>query len=109
MQITHNILTIFAVMVGTMFTRFLPFIIFPNNKKPPEFIIYLGKVLPYASMGLLIVYSVKDAAFVAPLYGLPEFLAIALVTILHKIKRNILLSIGAGTVFYMFLVQYIFI
>lgn len=103
----QSIITIAAVVLGTMVTRFLPFIIFPEGKKPPKFIAYLGTVLPYAVIGLLVVYCMKDAPF-APTHGLPEAIAIAFIVVLHKWKKNTLLSIGAGTALYMLLVQTLF-
>lgn len=107
MTFTQEIITIAVVVAGTMLTRFLPFIIFPADKTPPDFIRYLGTLLPYAVIGLLVVYCLKDA-FGSGKYGLPELIAIAFIVILHKWKKNTLLSIGAGTVLYMFLVQTIF-
>jgi len=104
MTLQQQIVTIAAVVLGTMLTRFIPFIVFPEGKKPPRFIAYLGTVLPHAVIGLLIVYCLKDAAFSA-YHGLPEFLAIGAVFALHRWKHNTLLSIGAGTVIYMALVQ----
>ncbi|MCI9139225.1 branched-chain amino acid transporter AzlD [bacterium 1XD42-8] len=108
MTTTQSILTIFAVVWGTMVTRFLPFFIFPEGKKPPEYIIRLGKGLPYGVIGLLIIYCLKDAVF-SSYHGLPEFIAIFFIFILHKWKRNTLLSIGIGTIFYMTLVQNFFV
>ncbi len=107
MTTTQSILTIAAVVLGTMVTRFLPFLIFPEGKNPPEFIKYLGTVLPYAVIGLLVVYCLKDVPG-SGTYGIPELLAIAFIVLLHKWKKNTLLSIGVGTVFYMLLVQFIF-
>lgn len=96
-----------GALLGTMVTRFLPFLIFPEGKEPPEFIQYLGKVLPYAVIGLLVIYCLKDVPG-SGTYGIPEFLAIAFIVLLHRWKKSILLSIGGGTVFYMLLVQYVF-
>lgn len=107
MTTAQSILTVLDVVLGTMTTRFLPFIIFPEGKKPPACIAYLGTVLPYAVIGLLIVYCLKDAVFTA-YHGLPELLSIAFVVVLHTWKKSTLLSIGAGTVLYMMLVQHIF-
>lgn len=104
MTTTQQIITILAVVLGTMLTRFLPFLIFPEGKTPPPYIRYLGAVLPYAVIGLLVVYCLKDAVF-ASFHGLPELIAIGFILILHKWKKNTLLSIGAGTVLYMLLVQ----
>ena len=96
-----------GALLGTMMTRFLPFLIFPEGKEPPEFIQYLGKVLPYAVIGLLVIYCLKDVPG-SGTYGIPEFLAIAFIVLLYGWKKSILLSIGGGTVFYMLLVQFVF-
>lgn len=96
-----------GALLGTMVTRFLPFLIFPEGKEPPEFIQYLGKVLHYAVIGLLVIYCLKDVPG-SGIYGIPEFLAIAFIVLLHRWKKSILLSIGGGTVFYMLLVQFVF-
>lgn len=107
MTTAQSILTILAVVLGTMTTRFLPFLIFPEGKEPPRYITYLGTVLPYAVIGLLVVYCLKDA-FGSGHFALPELIAILFIIVLHKWKRNTLLSIGGGTVLYMFLVQTVF-
>lgn len=96
-----------GALLGTMVTRFLPFLIFPEGKEPPEFIQYLGKVLHYAVIGLRVIYCLKDVPG-SGTYGIPEFLAIAFIVLLHRWKKSILLSIGGGTVFYMLLVQFVF-
>ena len=96
-----------GALLGTMVTRFLPFLIFPEGKEPPEFIQYLGKVLPYAVIGLLVIYCLKDVPG-SGIYGIPKFLAIAFIVLLHRWKKSILFSIGGGTVFYMLLVQFVF-
>lgn len=108
MTTTQSIITIIAVVIGTMLTRFLPFLIFPENRKPPDTITYLGTVLPYAVIGMLIIYCLKDTT-TTTWHGLPELIAIAFIAILHKWKNNTLLSIGIGTGLYMLLVQNIFI
>lgn len=107
MTTAQSIITIILVVLGTMVTRFLPFILFPESKTPPKIVSYLGTVLPYAVIGLLVVYCLKDAVF-AEYHALPELIAIAAVIVIHKWKKNTLLSIGAGTVLYMILVQKIF-
>lgn len=104
----YKIALIAVTALVTMSTRFLPFLIFGEKRKTPELILYLGKVLPCAIMGMLVVYCLKDVAPLAYPYGIPEALGIAFVALLHLWKRNSLLSIGAGTVFYMILVQVIF-
>jgi len=100
-------ITICIVGFATMLTRFLPFILFRDGKKVPAFVSYLGRVLPYAAMGLLVVYCLKGVP-TSPVYGLPELLAVAAVAALHFWKGNTFLSIGLGTVFYMLLVQFVF-
>lgn len=105
---THSILIIVVAALVTMATRFLPFLIFNGHKETPQIIVYLGKVLPYAIIGMLVIYCMKDVAFFTAPYGIPEILGCIFVAVLHIWKRNSLLSIGAGTVFYMILVQTIF-
>ena len=104
----HNFIMIIVCTLVTMLTRFLPFLIFNEHRKTPEIILYLGKVLPCAIMGMLVVYCLKDVAFLSAPFGIPELLGIAVVALLHIWKRNSLLSIGVGTVFYMVLVQLVF-
>lgn len=104
----HSILIIAVVALVTAATRFLPFLIFGENRKIPPIIEYLGKVLPYAIMGMLVVYCMKDVSFLSAPFGIPELLGCGAVALLHLWKRNSLLSIGAGTVFYMVLVQLVF-
>lgn len=107
-ELTRAILIVAAMIAGTVLTRFLPFIVFPAGKETPRFVGYLGKTLPFATMGLLVVYCLKGIKITAAPYGLPELLAVAAIVLLHRWKGNSLLSIGVGTVFYMFLVQVVF-
>lgn len=104
----QQIITIAAVVLGTMATRFLPFIIFPGDKPAPRFVQYLGKVLPAAALGLLVVYSFKSVSFTSFPYGLPEIVASVVVIALHLWKKQMLLSIAGGTVVYMLLMQFVF-
>ena len=104
----QSLIIIVIVAAGTILTRILPFLLFPDNKKTPQYILYLGKVLPFAAIGLLIVYCLKDVSALSAPYGLPEGLAIVCVVLLHLGKNNISLSIGGGTVIYMALVQFVF-
>ena len=103
-----ELLIIAAMVAGTVITRFLPFVLFPAGKKTPRFVDYLGRTLPYATMGLLVVYCLKGVELTAAPYGLPELLAVLVIVVLHRWKGNSLVSIGVGTVFYMFLVQVVF-
>ncbi|MEG2328497.1 branched-chain amino acid transporter permease [Anaerorhabdus sp.] len=105
----ETLLTILAITLGTMITRFTPFILFPESKELPPIISYLGKVLPPAMMGLLVIYCLKNISPIIAPYGIPELIAIAFTSIIHLWKRNVLLSIGTGTLIYMFLIQVIFI
>jgi len=104
----HAIATIAVVALVTAGLRFLPFLIFGENRKTPPLITYLGQVLPYAIMGMLVVYCLKDVSFVSGSFGIPEALGCAAVALLHIWKRNTLLSIGSGTVLYTLLVQLVF-
>lgn len=104
----HDVLLIAVAVLVTMATRFLPFLIFGEKRKTPAIIEYLGKVLPCAIMGMLVVYCLKDLSFLSTPFGLPELIACVVVAALHVWKRNSLLSIGGGTVCYMLLVQLVF-
>jgi branched-subunit amino acid transport protein AzlD len=97
-----------VVAVVTMLLRFLPFIVFGGGKKTPTYIMYLSSVLPYAIIGMLVVYCLKDVSLVSAPHGLPELFAGAVVVGLHIWKKNTLLSIVVGTVVYMILVQVVF-
>lgn len=108
MNMTQIILTIATVSVATALTRFLPFLIFPAGKTTPKYIQYIGKVLPGAVFGLLVVYCLKHVDLLSGSHGIPEAIAIAVTAGLHLWKRQILLSIAGGTVCYMLLVQMIF-
>lgn len=103
----QQIITISMVILGTVLTRFLPFFLFPSGKPTPKYIQYLGKVLPPAVFGLLVIYCLKNVSIFTGSHGIPELLAIALVAALHMWKRQMLLSIAGGTLFYMLLAQLI--
>jgi branched-subunit amino acid transport protein AzlD len=108
MDLTQQIITIAMVVLGTMLTRFLPFIVFPSGKPTPKYVQYLGKLLPSAVIGLLVIYCLKDVSLQSGSHGIPEFLAIAVVALLHFWKKMMLLSIAGGTIVYMMLVQLVF-
>ena len=96
-----------AVMaVVTILLRFLPFLVF--RKETPPYIAYLGKVLPPAIIGMLVIYCLKDTVVTAAPFGAPELIAGALVVVLQAWKRNSLLSILSGTAVYMLLIQLVF-
>ena len=104
----QTLVMILAVAAGTQLTRWLPFWLFPEKKEPPQVVTDLGRLLPPAMMGLLVVYCLKGVAWTASPYGAPELLAIAAVVLLHRWKGNVLLSIAGGTALYMLLVQLVF-
>ena len=108
MTVTQQLLTITAIVLGTMVTRFLPFIIFPAGKPTPKYIQYLGKVLPSAVFSLLVIYCLRSVDPLSGSHGFPELISIVAVIALHLWKRQMLLSIAGGTVCYMFLVQMVF-
>ena len=103
----HSLWIIVMVAAVTIGIRFLPFIVFRKNT--PKIILYMGKVLPYAIMGMLVVYTLKNVSFLKGNHGIPEIIAVVLVVLLHKWKHNTLLSILVGTVVYMLLVQVVFV
>ena len=104
----HAVLTIAVCALVTAGLRFLPFLIFGENRKTLAIIAYLGQVLPFAIMGMLVVYCLKDVSLLNAPFGIPEAIGCAAVAGLHVWKRNTLLSISAGTVIYMLLVQFVF-
>ena len=104
----HDILLVVVAVLVTMATRFLPFLIFGENRKTPPIIEYLGKVLPFAIMGMLVVYCLRGTTFAQIGNWLPQAISVALVVGLHIWKGNTLLSIIAGTACYMVLVQVVF-
>ncbi len=96
-----------AVMaLVTALLRFLPFLIF--RRRTPPYIAYLGKVLPPALIGMLVIYCFKDVRFTTAPHGLPELIAVGSVVLLHIWKRSSLVSILGGTAIYMILVQLVF-
>ena len=109
MSFAEHLITILVVALGTQLTRWLPFLCFPAGKQTPPFIRYLGRVLPGAVFSLLVVYCLKHMNPLEGSRGLPELIAIAATAGLHLWKRQMLLSISAGTILYMILVQNVFI
>lgn len=103
----HSMLIVAVTAIVTILLRFLPFLIF-RNRETPKYVVYLGRVLPYAIMGMLVVYCLKGISFVSAPYGIPELIACLLVALMHIWRRNTLLSILTGTVSYMLLVQLVF-
>lgn len=92
----------------TFVTRVVPFLFFPKGKEIPKTVQYLGRVLTPAVIGMLVVYCLRGTELFSPPHGIPELIAVLAVIVLHVWKRNNLLSIGSGTVIYMFLIQAVF-
>ena len=105
---TQALLIVLVAAGVTIFLRFLPFFVFGGGKETPEIISYLGKVLPYAIMGMLVVFCLKNVSLAAAPYGLPEAIACAVTVVVHLWQKNTLVSIIVGTVVYMVLVQMVF-
>ena len=105
---THAMVLILTMMVGTMATRFLPFLLLGDKRQTPPFISYLGKVLPYAIMGMLVVYWLKGVSVTQLSSLAPAALGVGITAGLHLWKHNTLISIIGGTVCYMLLVQMVF-
>ena len=108
MTITQQVVTIGFCVLATLITRFLPFLVFSSDRKTPAYVTYLGKALPAAIFGMLVIYCLKNVSFLSGTHGIPEIISIVAVILLHLYKRNMLLSIAAGTVCYMLLVQFVF-
>lgn len=100
-----------ALLIGVMalvtaLTRFLPFILFRKNT--PAYVSYLGRVLPTAIIGMLVVYCLKDVSLMRAPHGLPELIACACVVAVQVWRRNALISILSGTAVYMLLIRFVF-
>ncbi len=109
MTIWQAIIMVAVMAAGTLFTRAVAFAAFPASRPTPQYVVYLGRVLPFAITGMLIVYCLKEVSFVAAPHALPEAIAIALVVVLYKVSKNSLVAIAGGTVLYMLLVQLVFV
>jgi branched-subunit amino acid transport protein AzlD len=108
MTLPQQIITIALCVLGTVLPRFLPFLVFSEKRETPAFIRYLGKVLPSAVFGMLVVYCLKDVSLTQGSHGIPEALSILATALLHKWKHQMLLSIAGGTLCYMLLLHFVF-
>ena len=108
MTVTQQIITIGLCILGTMTTRFLPFLVFNEKRTIPPVVQYLGKLLPAAVFGLLVVYCLRNVSLLQGSHGLPELIAIVVTASLHLWKRQMLLSIAGGTICYMLLLHFVF-
>ena len=105
----HAIIIILVMGIVTFATSIVPVLVFGRGKQVPEYILYLGRVVPYTAMGLLIVYCLKDVSVTAAPHGLPELIALAIVSGTYLWKRHTIFSVVIGTIAYMVMVQMIFI
>lgn len=103
------ILTVFVCALGTFITRSLAFFAFPAHRETPKFVVYLGRVLPYAITAMLIVYCLKEVRLGSYPYGAPELIGVLVVSALYLTIKNSLVAIGVGTIMYMLMIQLIFI
>ncbi|MGI6032711.1 MAG: branched-chain amino acid transporter permease [Coriobacteriales bacterium] len=108
MTLVEQVITIGLCVAATMSTRFLPFLVFSSKRPTPKYITYLGKALPGAIFGMLIIYCLKDVSILQGTHGIPELIAIAVTVLVEKRWMNMLVSIASGTVCYMLLVQFVF-
>lgn len=108
MNLTHSALLIAVIALVTALIRFAPFLIFRGGRETPAVILRLGDLLPCAVMAMLVVYCLRNMDFTGSTHALPEIIASVVVVTLHAWRRNTLLSIIAGTVTYMLLVQIVF-
>lgn len=108
MTVRQQIITVAAVVLATVLTRFLPFLLFPSGKPTPKFVQYLGKYLPSAVFGLLIVYCFKNVNIFTGSHGIPELAATAVTVGLQLWKKQMLLSVAGGTACYMLLLRFVF-
>ena len=104
----QSLIIVLVITLITVLTRVLPFLLFPQHKETPKYIRYLGRVLPCAIIGMLIIYCLKSVSLFSAPFGAPELIAVAVVILLHKWKHNTLLSIGGSTVLYMLMIQFVF-
>lgn len=108
MSFNQQLITFGVIVFSTVLMRFVPFVLFPDNKPTPKFIHYLGSVLPAAVFGLLMVYALKNVNILEGSHGMPELIGIIVTAAVHLWKKQMLLSISAGTICYMLLVQLVF-
>ncbi len=108
MTMTEQIIIVACVTAATILTRFLPFLAFPSGHGTPNYIRYLGRMLPAAVFGLLVIYCVRNVDICSGSHGLPELIGIIATIALHCLKRQMLISIAGGTIVYMLLIRTIF-
>lgn len=105
---TYLISAILVMAVITLAIRAVPFLLFGGRKEVPQTVKYLGNILPPAMIATLVVYCLKSVTPLTGNHGLPEFISVAVVAVLHIWRKNTFLSIGLGTICYMVLIQVVF-
>ncbi|OCN04547.1 branched-chain amino acid transporter AzlD [Erysipelotrichaceae bacterium MTC7] len=105
----HALIVILVCSLLTIVARLLPFIFFPEGKSIPGIVVYFGEYLPLAMIAMLTVYCYQSVDIHTGTHGIPELLATGLVIALHLWRKNMFISIIGGTVFYMVLVQMLFV
>jgi len=105
MTMAQQMITIGVIALATLITRFLPFLVFRSDRPTPSYVKYLGRVLPMAVFGMLIVYCLRSVSLLTGSHGIPEMISLAVTMALHRWKRQMLLSIAGGTICYMILIQ----
>lgn len=108
MNLIQVVIMIWMVILGTMITRFLPFCIFTSDKPTPKYVQYLGKMIPSAALGMLVIYCLKDVSLFRGNHGVPELISIIIVVLLRLWKKQMMISIVGGTISYMVFIQLIF-
>ena len=108
MNVTQRFLTILTMVVATQLTRWLPFLIFPEQKAQPKWLNFFAERLPYASLGLLVMYALKDVDLTQIPYGASEFISLVFISVIHTQFHNTLLSIGLGSLLYFILFNFVF-
>lgn len=105
MTFSQQIITLALCAIATIITRFLPFLVFSEDRKTPPIIEYLGNMLPPALFGMLIIYCLRNTEILAGSHGIPELIALIVTVLLHLFKRQTLISIAGGTICYMLLLN----
>lgn len=108
MSTIQRFITILMMIIATQLTRWLPFLIFPEQKAQPNWLNFLSERLPYASLGLLVMYALKDVQLTQAPYGASELISLGFITVIHTKFHNTLLSIGLGSLLYLFLFNFVF-
>lgn len=101
----QQLVTILVVILGTVATRFTPYLVFSETRPIPPVVRYLGKVLAPAVFGLLVVYCLRNVSVTGGSHGVPELVSLSVVTGLYVWKRDMLIPMVGGTLCYMVLVH----